>query len=163
VERSAGASNPYSAISYHLVDPDSADRQVLMGQCTVSGPLSPAGTACVQGGTLGWGGGAPRYWGRGGWGTASSAASLSPDGALVAATIPETPTRLGFYRPDGTVATWIDGPDKRYWAGWIDQTHVVHPNGAGGNWVLALDAAAPPATQINSYGFYAARLPTDVL
>jgi hypothetical protein len=160
-QSAGGFGDPYSAVSYHLVDPDTGDRKVLMGQCTVSGPLSAAGTACLQGGTLGWDG-TLREWGQGSWATASSAASLSPDGALVAATIPGSPTHLGFYRPDGTIATWIDGPDTLYWAGWIDSTHVVHPNGAGGNWVLDLNARGA-VTRLNSYGFYAARLPTDVV
>src|SRR5713226_10159959 len=49
-----GLDNPYSAISYHIVDPVTASRVVVMGSCTVSGPLSPAGSGCIQGGTIDW-------------------------------------------------------------------------------------------------------------
>lgn len=49
-----GRDNPYSAVSYHLVDPQTANRVVLMGACTVSGPLTPAGSACIQGGAIDW-------------------------------------------------------------------------------------------------------------
>ncbi|HEX2681972.1 MAG TPA: hypothetical protein VHQ03_11830, partial [Candidatus Dormibacteraeota bacterium] len=49
-----GRDNPYSAISYHLVDPTNANRLMLMGSCSVSGALSPAGSGCIQGGAIDW-------------------------------------------------------------------------------------------------------------
>ena len=120
LDQGAGLANPYSAISYHLVDPSTGDRRVLMGQCTVSGPLSAAGTACVQAQTLSWDGSlgnrAP-----GGWAASSSAASLSPDGALAAAVVPGSPTQLGFFGREwnrrqcgrGPGRTLLGGMDRR--------------------------------------------------
>jgi len=59
--------NPYSAVSYHLVDPSNANRQVLMGACTVSGPLSPAGSGCIQGGSIDWQGNVSEAWSQTDW------------------------------------------------------------------------------------------------
>src|SRR5205814_6116706 len=69
--------NPYSAVSYHLVDPTTGDRKVLMGTCTVSGPLSPAGSGCIQGGSIDWQGNVSDSWSTQDWGQRSSAAALS--------------------------------------------------------------------------------------
>src|SRR5579859_1873120 len=90
-----GRDNPYSAVSYHVLNPHSGySRVYLLGGCTVSGPLSQSGSACIQGGTIDWGGGVSDPWSARDWGSISSAASLSPDGSRVAAAEPDNPGRL---------------------------------------------------------------------
>jgi hypothetical protein len=154
--------NPYWAISYHLVDPANANRVVLMGSCTVSGPLSPAGSACIQGGAIDWQGNTTA-WSTHDWGAISAAASISPDGSLIAAADPDHPENLDFWRPGGAIATWVEGPDPQEWAGWIDDTHVFIP--ATSKYqprILTLSQGPSPAVFVEAQGFYAARLPTDI-
>jgi len=159
--------NPYWAVSYHVVDPKTANRAVLMGACTASGPLSPAGSACIQGGTIDWQGNTTD-WSTRDWGQISSAASLSPDGSMVAAADADNPERLDFWRQAGTIASWVDGPSRNDWAGWLDNTHVVVASSTIAGYPphivkLSADAsAAQVLPSINALGFYAARLPTDI-
>lgn len=160
-----GQDNPYWAISYHLVDPTNAYRKGLVGEaCTVSGPLSPVGSACIQGGTVDWNG-ANTNWSTHDWGAISSAASLSPDGSFVAAAQPDDDTRLAFYRPGGYIATWVSGPGPREWVGWLDNLHVLIPTGSGKypTRIVALTPGPSPAIFVSASGFYAARLPTDIV
>ena len=160
-----GQDNPYWAISYHVVDPATAARKIKLGEaCTVSGPLSPAGTACIQGGTVDWSG-ADTNWSTNDWGSISSAASLSPDGSFVAAAQPPDGATLAFYRPGGEIATWVEGPGTREWAGWLDNWHVLIPAGTSQypTRILALTPGPSPAIFVNAGGFYAARLPTDIV
>src|SRR5260370_23835173 len=102
-----GRDNPYSAISYHIVDPVTASRVVLMGSCTVSGPLSPAGSGCIQGGTIDSQGNASPPWSTSDWGSVSSAASLSPDCRWIAATVPDSPHNTGIWAPHGRGVNWL--------------------------------------------------------
>lgn len=155
--------NPYSAISYHLVDPTNANRKVLMGGCTVSGPLSPAGSACIQGATIDWSGGVSPAWSTHNWGSISAAASLSPDGLLVAATDPSTGA-MDIWRRDGSVAISIDGPGVSEWAGWLDPDHIILGNASNRSWPMRVvnvrDGSAVNAS--GASGFYAAILPTNI-
>jgi hypothetical protein len=154
--------NPYGAISYHLVDPATAQRRVLLGQCTVSGPLSAAGTACIQGGTLDWNG-TDRNWGTRNWGSISAAASLSPNGSEVAAAEPADPSRLGIWRPDGTEATWVIGAGGNNWAGWLGPDLILTGSLTDAGFQPALiPIRGGPAVRVVARGFYAAHLPTAV-
>jgi hypothetical protein len=156
--------NPYWAISYHVVDPATANRAVLMGSCTVSGPLSPVGSACIQGGAIDWRGNtAP--WGTNNWGAISAAAAISPDGQFIAAAQPGDETSLGIWRPHGELATYVVGPGAQDWAGWLDATHLVITSGTSLGFrprVLEIAPGPTPALFIDAHGFYAARLPTDI-
>jgi hypothetical protein len=158
-----GQDNPYWAISYHVIDPSTAVRATLMGACTVSGPLSPSGSACIQGGTIDWSGGVTD-WSTNDWGSISSAASLSPDGSLVAAAKPDNDRQLAFWRKGGTIATWVDGPGSREWAGWLDDTHVLVASSSADfePRIITLSPGPSPAIFVNAKGFYAARFPTDI-
>lgn len=155
--------NPYSAISYHIVDPSTADRVVLMGACTVSGPLSSVGSACIQGGTIDWTGAVSPPWSTHDWGSISSAASVSPDGSLVAAAEPDNPRWLGIWRPDGTIALQMDTPDSHDWVGWIDGDHILAGSETHSDWqtriVNVIDGSA---VDVGARGFYATHLPTDI-
>lgn len=160
-----GHDNPYSAISYHIVDPANANRVYLLGACTVSGPLSPAGSGCIQGGTIDWQGNVSPPWSTTDWGQDSSAAALSPDGKWVAATVPGAQGEMAIWTPDGRVITYVDGPGARDWAGWIDDQHILTGS--------YLDSAFQPTVtnavkdevvhRVLVRGFYAARLPTDIV
>jgi hypothetical protein len=159
-----GRMNPYWAASYHVVNPQTADRVQLLGQCTVSGPLGRLGSACIQGGTIDWSG-TDMNWGTSNWGSVSSAAAISPDGSLVAATVPGQPTRLAFWRPDNTFSISVEGPPGYYWAGWIDEIHVLVGNSTDPTSqarVITLANGTATALAVKAGGFFAARLPTDV-
>jgi hypothetical protein len=164
-----GRDNPYSAISYHVVDPANANRVVLMGGCTVSGPLSPAGSACIQGGSIDWQGHVTQ-WGSNNWGSISSASSLSPAGDHIAAAMPNYPYNVGLWQPSGTVLAYdIIGPGPRDWAGWLDNDHLLVASGAYrlGYQMRVITVPAPgqstPTSMGTADGFYAARLPTDIV
>jgi hypothetical protein len=160
-----GHDNPYSAISYHVVDPATANRVYLLGACTVSGPLSPAGSGCIQGGTIDWQGNTSASWSTNDWGSVSSAASLSPDGLWVAATIPDNSVNMAIWAPDGRIVNYVTGPGIRDWVGWLDNQHILTGS--------YLDATFQPYVfnpikggidrPVVAYGFYAARLPTDIV
>lgn len=160
-----GRDNPYLAISYHVVDPATGDRVYLLGACTVSGPLSPAGSGCIQGGTIDWQGNVSPPWSTSDWGSVSSAASLSPDGRWVAATSPNSPDRMAIWTRDGGVITWVDGAGIRDWVGWLDYQHVL--TGSYLNATFEPKVANAIKDEIDhpviGYGFYAARLPTDIV
>jgi hypothetical protein len=155
--------NPYSAISYHVVDPSNAGRKVLMGSCTVSGLLSPAGSGCIQGGAIDWQGNtAP--WSTTDWGTRSSAASLSPDGRWVAATSPNDPSKMAIWAPNGNVYTYIDGPGLHDWAGWIDDDTII-TGSDGSTWQpqVANVIRGGVVHDVTAFGFVAAILPTNIV
>jgi hypothetical protein len=160
-----GLDNPYSAISYHIVDPVTASRVVLMGSCTVSGPLSPAGSGCIQGGTIDWQGNVSPPWSTRDWGAVSSAAALSPDGRWVAATSPDAPDRMAIWTPDGRVITWVDGPGTRDWVGWLDFQHILTGSYLNATFQPTVTNAIRDEIghPVLAFGFYAARLPTDIV
>lgn len=156
--------DPYWAVSYHVVDPATATREVLLGACTVSGPLSPAGSGCIQGGSIDWAGNT-RPWSTHDWGSISAAASLSLNGGYVAAADPDNPARLDFWRSDGSIVTSIDGPGPSDWAGWLDDVTVVvgSATSSAQTRVVTLTSAGPVVVNVDAGGYYAARLPADVI
>ena len=156
--------NPYSAVSYHLVDPATAARKVLMGACTVSGPLSPAGSGCIQGGAIDWAGNtAP--WSTDDWGSRSSAAALSPDGEWMAAANPNDPSRMGIWRRvDGTILKSIPGAGLHDWAGWIDnRTLVVGSEAADWQPQVSDPFTGGDAHVVAARGFVAGVVPTNIV
>jgi hypothetical protein len=160
-----GHDNPYSAISYHIVDPATANRIYLLGGCTVSGPLSPAGSGCIQGGTIDWQGNVSDPWSTRDWGSVSSAAALSPDGRWIAATSPDDPAKMAIWWPDGRVLTYVDGPGIRDWAGWLDDHHILTGSylDAGFQPQVTKPISGGIVYPVGARGFYAARLPTDIV
>src|SRR5713101_9556705 len=160
-----GRDNPYSAISYHIVDPATADRVHLLGACTVSGPLSPAGSGCIQGGTIDWQGNVSPPWSTSDWGSVSSAAALSPDGRWVAATSPDALDRILVWTPDGRVLTWVDGAGTRDWVGWIDDQHILTGSYLNAGFQSKVYNGVKDEVEhpVSVRGFYATRLPTDIV
>lgn len=136
-------SNPYNASSYHVVNPVTGDRRSSIGNgCTVTGPLSPAGTACYYGGPphLQQCGSEPRtdsptgYWqclNSMDWDghimtflkdPRRSDASLSPNGKMLAASnVPLGPLLVGLDGMQST-APGHSGP----WSGWVDDMHLIY-------------------------------------
>jgi hypothetical protein len=167
IERAApGHDNPYSAISYHIVDPTNADRVYLLGACTVSGPLSPAGSGCIQGGTIDWQGNVSQPWSTTDWGQDSSAAALSPDGRWVAAAPPNNPKVMSIYATSGNVYTYLDGPGPRDWVGWLDDQNIMTGSYTNPYWTPQVGNVIRGGVVndvVGLHGFYAARLPTDIV
>jgi hypothetical protein len=156
--------NPYSAVSYHLVDPATASRKVLMGACTVSGPLSPAGSGCIQGGSIDWQGNTTD-WSTNDWGSRSSAAALSPDGQWMAAANPADPTEMGIWRKsDGLMANYAIGPGLHDWAGWMDDEDLL-VGSEDGSWQPTVENVIRGGLvhPIAARGFFAALFPTDIV
>ncbi len=159
-----GRDNPYSAVSYHVVDPANAGRVVLMGSCTVSGPLSPAGSACIQGGTIDWHGQAAP-WSTHDWGSISAAAALSPGGDWIAAALPDSPNEMGIWRhSDGLAVNQLDGPAALDWAGWLDDETIIVGSYIDANWQpFVVNVIGGGAVHVvAAHGFVAALLPTPI-
>lgn len=157
--------NPYSAISFHLVDPANADRKVLMGTCTVSGALSPAGSGCIQGGSIDWTG-VTTPWGANNWGSISAPAALSPDGEWIAANNPTDLSQMGIWRKaDGLMANATTSPGTPDWAGWIDGQTVIVGSSTDPNWQPVVDPVITGGyvhVVPNVHGFFAAVIPTNI-
>jgi hypothetical protein len=153
--------NPYGAVSYHIVDPTNADRLVSLDRCTPSGPLGPAGTACLDGKALNWGG-ALRSLPGDTYRSTTVLGSLSPDGqSVIAGRLNYTHVML--YGFDGSVSRAPNGGYWNDWIGWIDLGHVVVAfvdpyafNGSVGE--LSTGQVFP----VDANGFFAAVLPTSV-
>jgi hypothetical protein len=43
----------------------------------------------------------------------------------VAATIPDSPDRMGIWAPDGRIVNYVYSAGIRDWAGWLDDQHVL--------------------------------------
>jgi hypothetical protein len=157
--------DPYWAVSYHVVEPATAIQKVRMGSCTVSGPLGPAGSACIQGDSIDWAG-TTLFWNNThDWGSISASASLSPNGDLIAAADPDRPDFVDIWRRDGTIGTYIDGPGAQDWAGWIDDGTVILGSAIRPDWrprIVTVIRGSHQAIFVNASGYYAARLPADV-
>jgi hypothetical protein len=104
-------------------------------------------------------------WSTSDWGSVSSAASLSPDGSWIAATVPADPGKMGIWAPDGRVVNWVYGPGIRDWAGWLDDQHVVTGSYLNATYqpVVTNPIRGGIDRPVIGYGFYAARLPTDII
>jgi WD40 repeat protein len=156
-----GQINPYWAISYHIVDPNTADQHLKLGNCTGSGPLGPAGTACIQGAVLDWHGNM-RGAGNLDFGGVSSYASLSPDGTLVAATKRDSGLSIWTVDTGANVSTPVTAKGY-YWAGWLDQGHLLTGSATdAGFQPQLLNLETNTVVNVPAHGFYAATLPTDV-
>jgi hypothetical protein len=155
-----GWDNPYVAVSYHLVDPATAVRKVIMGACDVSGPLSPAGSACSEGGSIDWSG-KVTIWGSTNWG--SAAASLSADGSKIAAVSPGDQSQLSIWTPSSGGVGYAAPLGLLDWAGWIADEVVTGSYDDPTFVPQVVTVIGGSAHEIAAHGFFAALLPTNVV
>jgi hypothetical protein len=157
--------DPYGGINFHVINPVTAQREVIISGGGASGLLTRAGTAVVQGDGVDWQGQAILWNSPQDYGTFSAAGSLSPDGQVIAACCPQ-PGESGqlvlWYR-DGqirdlpVIVTSID------WVGWLDASHLVtgfYQSSDGTPSVVDLNSNA--VTRVDAHGFVAAILPGDL-
>lgn len=154
--------NPYGGINVHVIDPATAQRLVIVGGGGNSGLLTAAGSAIVQGGMVDWSG-AYAWNTTDGYGSISSAASLSPDGQAVVACCSTQNAAAGslmiWYRDGHSSRLPVPG-DSGDWAGWFDNSHVIsgfYQVSDGSPTVVDLRTLATHA--VDARGFVAAMLP----
>src|SRR5438445_2524353 len=81
--------NPYGGINFHVINPVTAQREVIISGGGASGLLTKSGTAVVQGDGVDWSG-QPIFWNSPyDYGSFSASGSLSPDGRIIAACCPQ--------------------------------------------------------------------------
>ncbi|GAC1511499.1 MAG: hypothetical protein NVS1B3_14670 [Candidatus Dormibacteraceae bacterium] len=119
--------NAYGGVNFHVIDPVTAIRQVIMSGGGASGLLSKAGTAVVQGSGVDWVGGHLFGNTSAHYGSFSASGSISPNGQMIAACCPQPAS-------SGSLVIWFPGDQWRVapvtvtsidWVGWLDDSHVV--------------------------------------
>jgi hypothetical protein len=180
------APNPYSAFGgYRLIDPGTGAVRAILATdfagakpCLLTGPLSPAGSACSQG-QQGWvavdwrGVVSHRFPAQG---PADGYGALSPSGDKAAVCCGSGPPASdpgsfqGIIGPAGNVPIAVKGT---WWnPGWIDETHLVirvsppynkftNPTPLPDQ-VFVYDLVSRAMIQVADVGFYAGRLPGDL-
>ena len=119
--------NPYGGINFHVINPVTAQREVIISGGGASGLLTKAGTAVVQGDGVDWNG-QPIFWNSPyDYGSFSASGSLSPDGRVIAACCPQPAAagQLVLWYPGGATTTLPVGVTSVDWAGWFDNTHLI--------------------------------------
>jgi hypothetical protein len=157
--------SPYGGINFHVIDPVTAVRQVIISGGGSSGLLTRAGTAVVQGQGVDWRGNVMPWDSPHGYGTSSASGSISPNGKMIAACCFEP-------GPKGSLAIWTPGDQARPlhvivtsidWVGWLDNGHVVtgfYQRADGTPSVVDLSSAE--VRHIDAHGFVAAIFPSDL-
>ena len=69
------------------------------------------------------------------------------------------------WTPDGRVLTWVDGAGTRDWVGWLDDQHILSGSYLNASFQPAVSNAIKDEFEhpVSVRGFYAARLPTDIV
>jgi hypothetical protein len=155
------APNPYEAISgYHIVDPNTGRRLATMGSlsCRVTGPLTAAGTACVD--TAGvhavdWSGAISTFGG----GQSLTYGALSPDGTRIAACCAAAGQSITLVMRNGAVqSTRATGG----FAVWIDANVLLSGNSAVGGPYATLNVSTAAVTPWNILMNFQAVFPSDL-
>ena len=157
--------NPYGGINFHVINPVTAAREVIISGGGASGLLTKAGTAVVQGDADDLQGHWINWSSPHDYGSFSAAGSLSPDGTMIAACCPlpgETGQLVIWYPGDqtrilGVTVTSID------WVGWLDNSHLVTGfyQSADGT-PSVVDLGSNIVTPIDAHGIVAAILPGNL-
>lgn len=157
--------NPYGGINFHVIDPVTAVREVIISGGGASGLLAKAGTAVVQGEGVDWAGNRIAWDSPNDYGSFSAAGSLSPDGKMIAACCPQPGS-------SGHLVIWYPGGRTRLirvvvtsadWVGWLDNSHLVtgfYQSADGSPSVV--DVSSNAATPVDAHGFVAAIFPSDL-
>jgi hypothetical protein len=154
--------NPYGGINFHVIDPVTAQREVIISGGGASGLLTKAGTAVVQGDGVDWKG-QPIFWNAPyDYGSFSASGSLSPDGRIIAACCPQ-PGAAGklvlWYQGGGTTTLAVDVTSID-WVGWFDSSHLItgfYQRSDGTPSVV--DVGSQQVTSTDAHGIVAAMLP----
>ncbi|GAC1691158.1 MAG: hypothetical protein PVS2B1_13760 [Candidatus Dormibacteraceae bacterium] len=157
--------SPYGGINFHVIDPVTAIRQAIISGGGASGLLTKSGTAVVQGVGVDWTGAGINPEFAQGYGSYSAAASLSPNGKMIAACCPQPASK-------GPLVIWTPGSDYRAlpimvttidWVGWLDNGHVVagfYQSSEGTPAVV--DVSSGAVKGIDAHGIVAAIFPSDL-
>jgi hypothetical protein len=156
---------PYGGINFHVIDPVTAIRQAIISGGGASGLLTKAGTAVVQGVGVDWTGAGINPEFPQGYGSYSAAASLSPNGKMIAACCLQPGSK-------GPLVIWTPGSQSRAlpfmattidWVGWLDNGHVVagfYQSSEGTPAVV--DVSSGAVKVIDAHGIVAAIFPSDL-
>lgn len=157
--------NPYNAISYHVIDPVTAVREVIVGGGGVSGLLSRAGSAMVQAGIVDWTGAYRPVTGSP-YAMSTAVGSLSPNGHGIATAYSDG--RLIIIDDRGYVRELRDLGAPLDWVGWLDGSHLVTgfyqradgtPSVIDIGYVAEANVNLDKATPVDAHGIVAAILP----
>ncbi len=157
--------NPYGGINFHVINPVTAQREVIISGGGASGLLTKAGTAVVQGDGVDWSG-QPIFWNSPyDYGSFSASGSLSPDGRIIAACCPQPGSggHLVLWYPGGRTATLAVDVTSVDWVGWFDNSHLVtgfYQRSDGTPSVV--DIATDSVTAVDAHGIVAAILPANL-
>jgi hypothetical protein len=153
--------NAYGGINFHVINPVTAQREVIISGGGASGLLTKAGTAVVQGDGVDWSG-QPIFFSTNDYGSFSASGSLSPDGKLIAACCPQPGEK-------GQLVIWYQGGATKIlnvtvtsidWVGWFDSTHLItgfYQRSDGTPSIVDIDSGQ--VTTVNGHGIVAAMLP----
>jgi hypothetical protein len=181
--------NPYSALTYHVVDPLTADRLFTLGNgedqqkgCQPTGPLTAAGTACSQYGPVSgiWGTIGIIDW-AGQFHTVVGPLHAPPTVEVSSVSADTSSGQLVFCcdvwknffiaGPQGYVNTQLPGQRGTDWACWLDGTHLLSGSLQGSTIPDAQGTAVAPtlvatyaigdkaATPVTARGFCAGVFP----
>ncbi|TMC95778.1 MAG: hypothetical protein E6J05_15480 [Chloroflexi bacterium] len=157
--------NPYGGINFHVINPVTAQREVIISGGGASGLLTKAGTAVVQGDGVDWNG-QPIFWNSPtDYGSFSASGSLSPDGRIIAACCPQPSTagHLVLWYPGGTTTILAVNVTSVDWAGWFDGSHLItgfYQRADGTPSVV--DISSDSVTVVDAHGIVAAMLPANL-
>jgi hypothetical protein len=157
--------NPYGGINFHVINPVTAQREVIMSGGGASGLLTKAGTAVVQGDGVDWNG-QPIFWNsQYDYGSFSASGSLSPDGRIIAACCPQPGAagRLVLWYPGGATTALAVDVTAVDWVGWFDSSHLVtgfYQRSDGTPSVV--DISSKQVTTVDAHGIVAAMLPVNL-
>ena len=157
--------SPYGGINFHVIDPVTAVRQVIISGGGSSELLTKAGTAVVQGQGVDWRG-SPIFWhSPHDYGSFSASGSISPNGRMIAACCP-TPAF------NGNLVIWTPGDQSRTlrvlvtsidWVGWLDNSRLVtgfYHSSDGTPSVI--DVSSGDVKAIDAHGLVAGIFPSDL-
>jgi hypothetical protein len=153
--------SPYGGINFHVINPVTAQREVIISGGGASGLLTRAGTAVTQGQAVDWSG-QDVFFSANDYGSVNAVGSLSPDGRMIAACCVNL-------AGTGQIVVWYPGGSTKVlsasgtggdWVGWFDNTHLItgfYRRSDGTPSVVDLNSGA--VHPVDVHGMVAAMLP----
>ncbi|HSP10345.1 MAG TPA: hypothetical protein VLU92_12205 [Candidatus Dormibacteraeota bacterium] len=154
--------NPYGGINFHVINPATGQREVIISGGGASGLLTRAGTAVTQGQAVDWSGGQDVFFPDNDYGSVNAVGSLSPDGKAIAAccdSLAATGSIVLWY-PGGAPRTLAANGTSGDWVGWFDNAHLItgFNQRADGN-PSVVDLNSGSVEPVDVHGIVAAMLP----